>query len=250
MSETAHERASLVTGGARGIGLAIVEALAERGDRVTIADLDLERATRSAADLEERGRRVAAVALDVADVAQVQRVLGEVDVEAPLTTVVCNAGLGQLGGVLDTAEEDYDRVLAVNLKGVFFTMQAALRLMVPRGTGSVVSISSTSGFTASSTPQAVYDLSKAAVRMLTTSAARETGRTGVRVNAVAPGTVGTDLVRDLLSEEAIAKLSDERIPLGRLAEPREIAAAVAWLSSDEASYVTGHTLVADGGWLT
>jgi len=155
-----------------------------------------------------------------------------------------------LGGVLDTSVEQYDRVLAVNLKGVFFTMQAALRLMVPRGTGSVVSISSTSGFTASSTPQAVYDLSKAAVRMLTTSAARETGRTGVRVNAVAPGTVGTDLVRDLLSKEAIARLSDERIPMGRLAEPREIAAAVAWLSSDEASYVTGHTLVADGGWLT
>lgn len=243
-------RAALVTGGARGIGLAIVEALAARGDRVTIADVDLENARASAADLEQRGRRVSAVALDVTDVEQVHRVLGEVDAEAALTTVVCNAGLAQLGGVLDTSVEQYDRVLAVNLKGVFFTMQAALRLMVPRGTGSVVSISSTSGFTASSTPQAVYDLSKAAVRMLTTSAARETGRTGVRVNAVAPGTVGTDLVRDLLSKEAIARLSDERIPMGRLAEPREIAAAVAWLSSDEASYVTGHTLVADGGWLT
>ena len=246
----APERAALVTGGARGIGLAIVEALADRGDRVTIADVDLENARASAADLEQRGRRVSAVALDVSDVEQVHRVLGEVDAEAALTTVVCNAGLAQLGGVLDTSVEHYDRVLAVNLKGVFFTMQAALRLMVPRGTGSVVSISSTSGFTASSTPQAVYDLSKAAVRMLTTSAARETGRTGVRVNAVAPGTVGTDLVRDLLSKEAIARLSDERIPMGRLAEPREIAAAVAWLSSDEASYVTGHTLVADGGWLT
>ena len=243
-------RAALVTGGARGIGLAIVEALASRGDRVTIADVDLENARASAADLEQRGRRVSAVALDVTDVEQVHRVLGEVDAEAALTTVVCNAGLAQLGGVLDTSVEQYDRVLAVNLKGVFFTMQAALRLMVPRGTGSVVSISSTSGFTASSTPQAVYDLSKAAVRMLTTSAARETGRTGVRVNAVAPGTVGTDLVRDLLSKEAIARLSDERIPMGRLAEPREIAAAVAWLCSDEASYVTGHTLVADGGWLT
>jgi NAD(P)-dependent dehydrogenase (short-subunit alcohol dehydrogenase family) len=248
--EGAHERAALVTGGARGIGLAIAEALAARGDRVTIADVDLENGRASAAALEERGWRVSAVALDVTDVEQVHRVIGEVDAEAPLTTVVCNAGLGMNGGVLDTSSEAYDRVLAVNLKGVFFTMQAALRLMVPRGRGSVVSISSTSGFTASSTPQAVYDLSKAAVRMLTTSAARETGRTGVRVNAVAPGTVGTDLVRALLSEEAIARLSDERIPMGRLAEPAEIAAAVAWLSSDDASYVTGHTLVADGGWLT
>ena len=141
----ALERAALVTGGARGIGLAIVEALAERGDRVTIADVDLERATQSAADLESRGHRVAAVALDVTNVEQVHRMLGEVDAETPLTTVVCNAGLGMLGGVLDTSEAEYDRVLAVNLKGVFFTMQAALRLMVPRGTGSVVSISSTSG---------------------------------------------------------------------------------------------------------
>ena len=243
-------RAALVTGGARGIGLAIVEALAARGDRVTIADVDLENAEASASALDERGYPVAAVALDVTDVAQVHRVLVEVDAEQPLTTVVCNAGLGLLGGALDTSEEDFDRLLAVNLKGVFFTMQAALRLMVPRGTGSVVSISSTSGFTASSTPMAAYDLSKAAVRMLTTAAAREVGRTGVRVNAVAPGTVGTDLVRAVLSDEAIARLEQERIPVGRLAEPREIAAAVAWLSSDDASYVTGHTLVADGGWLT
>ena len=166
------------------------------------------------------------------------------------TTVVCNAGLGYLGGVLYQTEEDFERILAVNVKGVFFTMQAALRLMVPRGTGSVVSISSTSGFTASSTPMGVYDLSKAAVRMLTAAAAREIGRRGVRVNAVAPGTVGTDLVREVLSEEAITRLCDERIPIGRLAEPEEIAAAVAWLSSDDASDVTGHTLVADGGWLT
>ena len=135
----APQRAALVTGGARGIGLAIVEALADRGDRVTIADVDLDRATRSATDLEARGHRVAAVALDVTDVEQVHRVLGEVDAEAPLTTVVCNAGLGQLGGVLDTSEGEYDRVLAVNLKGVFFTMQAALRLMVPRA-AAVVSI--------------------------------------------------------------------------------------------------------------
>ena len=243
-------RAALVTGGARGIGLAIAEALAARGDTVTIADVDADGAQASAAALTARGLAATAVALDVTDVEQVDRVLAAVDARTPLTTVVCNAGLGALGGVLETSEAEFDRVLAVNLKGVFFTMRAALRLMVPRGTGSVVSISSTSGFTASSTPMAVYDLSKAAVRMLTASAAREVARSGVRVNAVAPGTVGTDLVRGVLSDEAIARLERERIPLGRLAEPREIAAAVVWLSSDDASYVTGHTLVADGGWLT
>jgi NAD(P)-dependent dehydrogenase (short-subunit alcohol dehydrogenase family) len=97
---------------------------------------------------------------------------------------------------------------------------------------------------------AIYDASKGAVRMLTVSAAREVAASGVRVNAVAPGTVGTDLVREILSKEAIDRLTRDRIPMGRLAEPEEIAQAVAFLSSDAASYVTGHTFVVDGGWLT
>jgi NAD(P)-dependent dehydrogenase (short-subunit alcohol dehydrogenase family) len=241
---------ALVTGGARGIGRAIVEVLALRGDRVAIADIDGAGAERTANDLRGRGLDVRALQLDVTDVRQVGDVLVEADRETPLATVVCNAGIGQANPIVDTAEEEFDRVMAVNVKGVFFVMQAALRLMVPRRRGSIVSVSSTSGFTASSEPMAVYDASKAAVRMLTASAAREAAPAGVRVNAVAPGTVGTDLVREVLSDEAIARLSRERIPLGRLAEPEEIAQAVQFLSSDGASYMTGHTLVVDGGWLS
>ena len=241
---------ALVTGGARGIGHAIVEALAERGDRVTIADIDLERALEASARLDERGLEVGAIALDVSDAAAIERAFRRVDQSTPLSTVVCNAGIGQSRSLLETSEDDYDRMMAVNLKGVFFTMQAALRLMVPRGRGSVVAISSTSGFTASSTPAPVYDAAKAGVRMLATAAAREVAESGVRVNAVAPGTVGTDLVKEVLSEDDIARIIDTRIPMRRLALPSEIAAAVAFLSSDAASYVTGHTLVVDGGWLT
>jgi NAD(P)-dependent dehydrogenase (short-subunit alcohol dehydrogenase family) len=241
---------ALVTGGARGIGRAIVEALAARGDRVVSADIDLPRGEETAAGLQARGLDVRAVELDVTDVAQVGHVLAEADRDAPLATVVCNAGLGQAAPFVETTEDEYERVMAVNVKGVFFVVQAALRLMLPRERGSIVTISSTSGFTASSEPMAVYDASKAAVRMLTASAAREAAGAGVRVNAVAPGTVGTDLVREVLSEEAIARLSKERIPLGRLAEPEEIAQAVQFLSSDAASYMTGHTLVVDGGWLS
>ena len=242
--------AALVTGGARGIGLAITEALAERGDVVTIADLNGREAEAAAAALTARGLDVRAVALDVTDVEQVRRVMGEVDARTPLTTVVCNAGLGFADTIVDTTPEEFDRVMAVNVRGVFFVMQAGLRAMAPRGRGSIVSISSTSAFQSSSVPMAVYDLSKAAVSMLTTSAGRESAAAGIRVNAVAPGTVGTDLVKELLSEEAIERLSRERIPLGRLAAPHEIAAAVAFLSSDAAAYITGHTLVVDGGWLT
>jgi NAD(P)-dependent dehydrogenase (short-subunit alcohol dehydrogenase family) len=243
-------RAALVTGGARGIGLAIAEALARRGDRVTIADVDAEQAASATEALVSQGLDVSSIALDVTDARQVGDIMREVDGRSPLTTVVCNAGVGQSRGILDVTETDFDRMMAVNLKGVFFTMQAALRALTPRQFGSVVSISSTSGFTASSTPAPVYDASKAAVRMLTTAAAREVAATGVRVNAVAPGTVGTDLVKSVLPEDAIARIIAERIPMGRLAEPTEIAAVVAFLSSDAASYVTGHTLVADGGWLT
>lgn len=241
---------ALVTGGARGIGRAIVEALAGRGDRVAVADIDLGTAERTADELRERGLDVRALELDVTDVGQVGDVLADADRETPLATVVCNAGLGQATPIVDTTEDEYERVMAVNVKGVFFVLQAALRLMAPRRRGSIVSVSSTSGFTASSEPMAVYDLSKAAVRMLTASAAREAAPAGIRVNAVAPGTVGTDLVREVLSEESIARLSRERIPLGRLAEPEEIAQAVQFLSSDAASYMTGHTLVVDGGWLS
>ncbi len=241
---------ALVTGGARGIGRAIVEALARRGDQVVIADVDLAGAVRTAGECRSRGLDVRAVELDVTDVRQVGEVLAEVDREWPLATVVCNAGVGQAGAIVDTPEEEFERVMAVNVKGVFFVVQAALRLMVPRKSGSIVTVSSTSGFTASSEPMAVYDATKAAVRMLTASAAREGAPAGVRVNAVAPGTVGTELVREVLSEEAIARLSRERIPLGRLAEPEEIAQAVQFLCSDAASYMTGHTLVVDGGWLS
>jgi NAD(P)-dependent dehydrogenase (short-subunit alcohol dehydrogenase family) len=235
--------AALVTGAARGIGRAVAETLVARGDEVVVADIDAVAAQRTA---DEIGGR--ALAFDVADVEQVDAAFAaEGD---HLDTVVCNAGLGYAGSFLDTTERDYDRLMDVNVKGVFFVVQAALRHMVPRRRGSVVTVASTSAFTASSTPMAIYDASKAAVRMLTIAAAREVAGSGVRVNAVAPGTVGTELVRKVLTPEATERLTRERIPMGRLAEPEEIAKAVAFLSSDAVSYVTGHTLVVDGGWLT
>jgi NAD(P)-dependent dehydrogenase (short-subunit alcohol dehydrogenase family) len=231
-------RTALITGGARGIGRAIVEVLSADHD-VVIADIDVAAAV---------GLPARAIELDVADVAAVREVVAQVDAESPLRTVVCNAGIAFRRPLIEVEPDEYDRLMAINLRGVFFVMQAALRALVPRGAGSIVNVASTSAFTASTGPMSVYDASKAAVRMLTQAAAREVAVSGVRINAVAPGTVETDLTRGLATSELLAELG-QRVPLGRLGCPGEIAAAVAFLASDDASYVTGTTLVVDGGWL-
>lgn len=242
---------AFVTGGARGLGRAIATALARRGDAVTIADLDSDLAGSTAAELRAEGYSATAVALDVADATAVAAAIAAADARTPLGTLVNNAGVGFSTPLVDVTPEQFDRLMAINLRAVFFGVQAAARVMIPRGTGSIVNLASTSGFTASTTPMVPYDTSKGAVRMLTVSAARELAPSGVRVNAVAPGTIDTELTRSLAVDEgALDRLVARRIPLGRLGSPDDIAAAVAWLSSDDASYVTGHTLVVDGGWLT
>lgn len=241
---------SLVTGGAHGIGRAISTTLAERGDTVVVCDRDGPAARSCARDLAARGLSARAVELDVSDVAAVRAAVAEADAELPLTTLVNNAGVALLSPVLEVEPEDYDRVMDVNLRGLLFVMQAALRVMVPRGAGSVVNVSSTSAFTASTSPMGLYDASKAAVRMLTQSTAREVARSGVRVNAVAPGTVETALTRGLSSPAGLVQLAEDRVPMGRLGRAEEVACAVAYLSCEQASYVTGTVLVVDGGWLS
>ena len=214
-----------------------------------MADVDEAAAAECVADLRGDGLTARHVVLDVTDVVEVRTVVAAVDAETPLATVVANAGVALRRPLVDVEPAEYDHVMDVNVRGVFFVVQAAVRAMTPRGRGSVVTVCSTSGFTASTGPMTVYDASKGAVRLLTQAAAREAAGSGVRVNAVAPGTVETDLTLALASSAELAALARERVPLGRLGRPQEIAAAVEFLSSDAASYVTGHVLVVDGGWL-
>lgn len=237
-------RLAVVTGGAAGIGRAIAEVLAEGGAKVVVADRNLDAAKDVAAALSGL-----ALALDVTDADGAEAVAASLvrDHGAP-AILVNNAGIVQNAPALEVDLADWRRVIDVNLHGVFHTCRAFGRHMVAAGTGSVVNISSICGEVAvHPQPQAAYNAAKAGVNLLTKSLAVEwAGR--VRVNAVAPGYTATELTLLGRSKPEWFNTWLAGIPMGRLAEPREIALAVAFLASDAASYITGTVLTADGGY--
>lgn len=241
---------ALVTGGAGGIGSAIAERLARRGDTVFLTDVDEGRANEAAGRLVEQGLDVRPARLDVTDVAEIDDKVARFDAQVPIATAVNNAGVGWVKPLTDVEASDFDQLMAVNMRGAFFVLRAVARAMAPRRSGTIINLASTSAFTASTSPMVPYDMSKSALRGMTVSAAHELAPHGVTVNAVAPGTVETDLVRSLLGNEGLIGQAAERIPLGRLGQPHDVAGAIEFLSSPAASYITGHTLVVDGGWLT
>lgn len=237
-------RLAVVTGGAAGIGRAIAGVLAEAGATVVVADRDAGAAAHAAQELGG-----IALALDVTDAAGAEQLAADLVARhgAP-HILVNNAGIVQNGASLEIDLADWRRVIDVNLHGVFHTARAFGRHMVAAGQGSVVNISSICGEVAvHPQPQAAYNAAKAGVNLLTKSLAVEwAGK--VRVNAVAPGYTATELTLLGRSKPEWFNTWLAGIPMGRLAQPREIALAVAFLASDAASYITGTVLTVDGGY--
>jgi 2-hydroxycyclohexanecarboxyl-CoA dehydrogenase len=244
-------RAALVTGGARGIGRATAFALAEDGRAVAIADVLAEEAAETASAVEARGGRAVAVALDVTDAESVATA-----VEAargslgPIEIVVNCAGWDKLVPFVDTDEAFWDRVLEINFKGCLRVTGAVLPGMLERGWGRVVSIGSDAGRVGSSL-ESVYSGAKGAVIAFTKTLAREVARSGVTANTVCPGPTRTPLLEGMAAEggqgEKLISSLERAVPMRRLGEPEDVAAAVAFLASDRAGYITGQTLSVSGG---
>ncbi len=250
MTKRFEGKVAVVTGAGRGMGRAIALAFGLEGARVVVAEVSPEHGIEVAGEIRAGGGIASAVSADVSRVDEVTHLFAKaVKVFGSVDILVNNAGIGVAKPILDYTEADWDRQMGVNVKGVFFCSQAAARLMIPRRGGKIVNFASTSAFVSSSRPEVAYDTSKGAVRQMTISMAAELAPHGINVNAVAPGTIATEMSRSSLSTDEGLAWQLARIPIGRVGKPDDIASVVLFLCSPEASYITGHTLVADGGWL-
>lgn len=239
----------MVTGAGRGLGRSIALGLAEAGAKVFVTDV-LEEVQTTAEAIRAAGGAAGAFRADLREIANVKAVFdAAVSAFGTVDILVNVAGLQTTTATVDYTEEVWDLHTDVNFKAVFFCSQAAAKIMIPKGKGKIVNIASTSAFVSSRNAKVAYDSTKGAVRQLTVSMGAELARKGINVNAVAPGTIMTDMTAKILETPELRASTLQRIPLGRIGQPQDVVGPVVFLCSPDSDYVVGHTLVVDGGWL-
>jgi 2-hydroxycyclohexanecarboxyl-CoA dehydrogenase len=244
-------KTALVTGGGQGIGRATALALAREGAQVAALDVVKEAAERVRNEIETLGVKGLALAADVTRRAEVERAVAEIVAQwGQLDIVVNNAGWDTMQPFLESEEPVWDRIIAINFKGLLYVCKAAVPHMVARGGGRVINIASDAG-RVGSTGEAVYAGTKGAIIAFGKTLAREVARHGITVNAVCPGITETPLLQGIREESPrnakVIEAIGRAIPLGRIGQPEDVAAAVVFLASPEAGYITGQTLSVSGG---
>lgn len=245
------ERIAIITGGGSGIGRETCRLFAKEGATVIVADKNMSAAETVVTEIADDGGRAIALAVDVASEEQVKAMIARAESDyGRLDILVNNAGYGFAGTVVTTSQQEWDALMSVNVNGVFFGCKHAIPLMERNGGGAIVSTASAAANIGIHN-RAAYVASKGAVASLTRAMAIDHVESGVRVNAVAPGTISSPYFERILSGPDTAELRrglEERQAMNRLGQPSEIAQAILWLASDDASFCTGTVLVVDGGW--
>ena len=242
-------KVAIVTGGRRGIGKASALAFAQAGAEVAVCDrvVDDGALLAVADEIQELGRRSLAIQADISQKRDVDNLVGQVmDEFGGIDILVNNAGIALRASLIDTSEEDWDEIINVDLKGCYLCSQAVGRRMIERKRGNIINIASQ--WAMKPIPEAgVYCIAKAGVVMLTRVLALDLASYNIRVNAIAPGTVKTEMSRPMWDDPEDLKRVESAIPLGRVAEPADIAGAALFLASDASTFITGQTIVVDGG---
>jgi NAD(P)-dependent dehydrogenase (short-subunit alcohol dehydrogenase family) len=240
-------KVAIVTGGGSGIGRATAELFAREGAKVVVADYKAEPGQDAVRAIRDAGGDALFVQVDVSDPAQVDRMVqSALDTYGGIDILFNNAGILLFGSVIDTGVEDWNRLMAINLTGAYLCSRAVIPHMIARGGGSIVNTSSSTGAHDVAGNIAAYVTSKGGVTLMTRAMAVDHAKHGIRVNAVAPGPTDTPMLRENLSPEALRNFANT-FPMRRLGRPEELAYAVLFLASDEASFVTGAILAVDGG---
>ncbi|MGE4563057.1 MAG: SDR family NAD(P)-dependent oxidoreductase [Rhodospirillales bacterium] len=244
-------KVTVITGAAQGIGFACAKRFVADGGKVMLSDIEVEKGAAVAKSLAGGPGEAAFMACDVGDKAQVDALVAmAVEEWGRLDVMIANAAVVHPADILELEEDDFDRIVRVNLKGFFLANQAAARQMVAQEDGGAIINMSSVQAVITNANMLAYAICKGGVKQLMTAAALALAKQNIRVNAIGPGTILTEMAEKVLADPAVRHTAMARTPMGRAGDPAEIAAIAAFLASDEASYITGETINADGGRLS